>query len=487
MNKKKNIFSALILQILTMISGLILPRIIIGKFGSEMNGMVSSITQFLSFISLLEGGVGAVILAELYKPIELNEQEKVNSILNSCQKFFKKLAMLFVVYTFVVGFIYGIAVRSNYQFIFVCILVFILSFGTLAQYLFSITNKLLLQAQQKMYVVNIVMSITVVANLLISIVLAATYPKIHLIKLGSATVYLLQPIVFNHYVEKKYKGKYRRECKAQYELKNRWDGFAQNLAHFINLNTDIAVITIFLSLVNVSVYSVYMLAITALRSIIASVTNSYQSALGKYYVQKDYLNLKIKFEKFDNINTIVSMSLFFTCLLLINPFVRIYTRGIPDANYYQPIFALIITIANLIYCVREPYRFIILATGKFRETNFGAIMEAVLNITISAILVQCMGLAGVAVGTLVAVTYRYLYFVYYLKYDILFKGYKEYISRWVKVLILFLLNIFVYFTASFEINNFFDFIKFGTIIFLIEIIISYILFLKLNKKNLNKW
>ena len=49
----------------------ILPYIIHKRnFGSEINGLVSSITQFLSFISLLEGGLGAVVLAELYLPIE---------------------------------------------------------------------------------------------------------------------------------------------------------------------------------------------------------------------------------------------------------------------------------------------------------------------------------------------------------------------------------------------------------------------------------
>lgn len=482
MNKKKNLFSALVLQIFTMVSGLILPRIIIGTFGSEINGMVSSITQFLSFISLLEGGLGAVILAELYKPIEVNDHETINSILNSCQNFFKKLSLVFIIYTIIVGVVYSIAAKNKYSFAFVCTLVFILSFATLAQYLFSITNKLLLQAQQKIYIVNIVMAITVIANLLISIVLIYIYPEIHLIKLGSAIAYLLQPIVFNYYVDKKYRGKRRRECNTRYNLKNRWDGFAQNLAHFINLNTDVAVITIFSSLVNVSIYSVYMLSITALRSIVASLTNSYQSALGKYFAQEDFSQLKGKFEKFDNMNTAVSMALFCTCILLINPFVSIYTSGIKDANYYQPLFALIITLANLVYCIREPYRFIILAAGRFKETNFGAMMEAILNLIISISLVRWFGLVGIAIGTLIAVTYRYLYFVYYLKKDILYKDYTEYIFRWVKISILIVLNVIVYYSVSFGVEGFIDFIIYGMIIFIIEVTISYLLFIKLNKK-----
>lgn len=70
MNNKKNAISSLILQSTTIIQGLILPRLILYTFGSETNGLVSSINNLLGFISLLEGGLGAVVLAELYGPIE---------------------------------------------------------------------------------------------------------------------------------------------------------------------------------------------------------------------------------------------------------------------------------------------------------------------------------------------------------------------------------------------------------------------------------
>lgn len=50
----KNILSSLFLQFITMICGLILPRAIIGKYGSNVNGLITSITQFLTYITLLE-------------------------------------------------------------------------------------------------------------------------------------------------------------------------------------------------------------------------------------------------------------------------------------------------------------------------------------------------------------------------------------------------------------------------------------------------
>ena len=43
----KNIVSSIVLQVVNIISGFILPRIILGTFGSEVNGLVSSLNQFL--------------------------------------------------------------------------------------------------------------------------------------------------------------------------------------------------------------------------------------------------------------------------------------------------------------------------------------------------------------------------------------------------------------------------------------------------------
>lgn len=478
MNKKINLITSLVFQVATMLSGLILPRIIIGTFGSELNGMVSSITQFLSFISLLEGGLGAVVLAELYKPINDKDDKQIKSILCSCQKFFTKLAFIFIFYTVVLSIVYGYIFKTDYSFGFVCSLVYILSFTTLVQYLFAITYKLFLQAQQKIYIVNIVSTTTVLINLVLSLALIHVFPSIHLIKLCSAFAFLLQPIVFKKFVEKKYHNLHSYDSKSDYAIANRWGGFAQNLAHFVNLNTDIVVITLFLSFTDVSVYTVYLLPITALRSIISSMTNSYQSALGKYYAQGEKELLRTNFDKFNNFNLSITIAMFGTCLILINPFVSLYTQNINDANYYQPIFAVLITIANMFFCMREPYRFLVLAAGKFKETNFGAVMEAIINLALSIILINQYGLIGVAIGTLIAVVYRFVYLVVYLKKNILYKQYRDYFRNSAKTCILIFFNSTAVILLDFRGCTFIQFCFYGTVIFVIEIVISLFLFFR---------
>lgn len=86
-----NTLSSLVFQVTTIICGFILPRLILSAFGSEVNGLVNSITQFLGIISFLELGVGAVVQSALYKPLAEKRQDDVSKIISSANKFFTRL------------------------------------------------------------------------------------------------------------------------------------------------------------------------------------------------------------------------------------------------------------------------------------------------------------------------------------------------------------------------------------------------------------
>ena len=468
MNNKKNAISSLALQLATIAQGLILPKLILGAFGSEVNGLVSSITQFLSFISLLEGGLGAVVLAELYGPIEKKNDDKIQGILGACQSFFSKLTLVFLIYTILVAFFYPRYIVTGLSKGAVSVLVLILSMTTVAQYLFSITYRLLLQAEQKLYIVNYVSAVTILINTISAAVIIFVFPSIHVVKLCSGIIYMIQPMVYKAFVEKKFLKENIRKKKQHYILKNRWSGFAQNLAHFVNMNTDVALITLFMPLQYVSVYSVHLLVINALRGIVTSVGNSYQSALGKYIAMGDSAQLKQKFRKFEEGFWLTGMVLFFCCALLINPFIQIYTTGITDAEYYQPIFSFVIVIANMIYVIREPYRLLVLAGGKFKETNFGAFAEAIINLGMSLLLITKFGLIGVAIGTLVAIVFRLIYLVWYLHKDIIQLGYASFSPYIVTFIVAFAVNLFVYISWPLKLNGIIRFFVAGCIVFVAE-------------------
>ena len=151
--KKKvmlNVGCTMLCQLMTFISGLIVPRLILSTFGSEANGLVSSITQFLNYISLVEGGIGSVVLTALYGPLAKKDDRKISSVLKAAENFFRQIASIFVVYTIALACVYPIVIKSSFSWLYVASLTVILSFTLFIQYFFSITYKLLLQADQKM-------------------------------------------------------------------------------------------------------------------------------------------------------------------------------------------------------------------------------------------------------------------------------------------------------------------------------------------------
>ena len=102
----KNIISSLLQQLITILCGLILPRMIIGAYGSSVNGLISSMTQFLGYITLLEAGIGPVIKSVLYKPIANRDKKEIEKILKASQKFFSMLSYIFVIYLIVLCVLY---------------------------------------------------------------------------------------------------------------------------------------------------------------------------------------------------------------------------------------------------------------------------------------------------------------------------------------------------------------------------------------------
>ena len=193
--------------------------------------------------------------------------------------------------------------------------------------------------------------------------------------------------------------------------------------------------------------------------------------MGKYIAQNDSKVLRKNFYRFSLFVNSATVVLFGTCLLLINPFVQIYTTNVNDVDYYRPVFALIILFANIVYCLREPLRLIILAAGKFKETNFGAMVEAVLNILISILLISKYGLTGVAIGTLVAMIYRMGYFILFLRKSIINIDIRKFLLT-VAPCIMMLVNVFMYYRMPLGINSILSFVLYGLLVVGCEFVLT---------------
>ena len=451
----KNIMSSVFQQIVTFVCGLIVPRAIIGTFGSSVNGLISSITQFLSYITLLEAGIGPVIKSALYKPIVKKEKSEIEKILKASQRFFRIISIIFIMYLIALCFLYPLMVAKEFDFMFTVSLILIISISTFAEYFFGMVYKLYLQAEQKTYVTSIVQSTTTILNAILIVILIKFNANIQIVKLVSAFVFVLRPIVQNIYVKKKYNINFKN-VKEKYELKQKWDGLAQHIAAVVHNNTDVAVLTIFTNTAEVSVYIVYLFVINGVKNIVQAFTGGVDASFGDMIVkgEKDILNRS--FRAYEMFYYTVITIVYIVTMIMILPFITVYTKGITDVNYYRPTFAMLIILAELFWSIRLPYSSITLAAGHFKETRKGAWVEVFTNLIISIILVFKFGMIGVAIGTLVAMFIRTIEFIYHTSRYILNRKIWDSIKR---ILLLFLevflvVPIGIYICGKFYINEY---------------------------------
>lgn len=423
-----NSASSLIYQVVTIICGFILPRYFLSFYGSSVNGLVSSITQFLGFISLAECGVGAVVQSALYKPLADNDMREVSKIVVSADRFFKRIAYILMGYTAILMIFYPLITLKSFDYLFTLILIFVISISSFAQYYLGMTYRLLLNADQFGFIQYSIHSAALILNTVSCILLMNAGASIQIVKLTTSLIFLAQPVLLAVVAKKKYKIDHKIHFTEE-PIKQKWNGLAQHIATVVLGNTDTVVLTFLSTLENVSVYAVYHLVVNGVKQLVVSMTNGMQAMLGNMLAKNETDELNRTFSHIEwFLHTLVTFVFSVTAALIV-PFVRVYTADISDANYIVPSFAYLITIAQAAYCLRLPYNIMILAAGHYKQTQWSAIIEAVINIVVSVVLVFNFGLIGVAIGTLAAMAYRTVYLAWYLSRNIIYRNLKYFLKH----------------------------------------------------------
>lgn len=421
---QRNIVASFVMQFVALANGLILPKIILTYFGSDVNGLISSVNQFLNYVSLLEAGLGGVIMASLYKPLYEKDIDKINQIVSAAQVFFKIIGVIALIYSIILAFVYPKFVDTGFSYPESILIICVLGGVFFFQYFFAISYKLLLFADRKVYVVSLSQALITLFSLVSAIVIAKIYPSIIIIKTVSGVIFLLQPSIFALFIKRYYpfihRVKYSKDT-----IKNKWDGMGINIAAFIHNNTDIVILTFFCSLADVSVYAIHLMIINAIKSLLQAISGAIVPSLGKVIAKGNQDEINIAFDEYSYFIALI-VTIGFSCtFVLLTPFVSLYTANITDTNYYHPIFALLLTMSEFIYCFREPYISVTYAAGKYKEISKYAYIEAILNITISLVLVRNYKFIGVVIGTIIAMGTRMLFHMMYLKDNIIYRSLKK--------------------------------------------------------------
>ena len=440
-----NIIASLSLQVVTVVCGFIIPRLIIKTFGSDINGLTSSITSFLGYITLFEAGVGGVIRANLYKPLANKDISAISGIVKATEQFFKSLSYIFIGYLVIIAFYFSFFVNKGYDTVFTFSLVLIIGASIFVQYYFGLTFQVLLQADQKQYISSALQIISIIINAILVVVLVNLGAGIHMVKLGSSLIYILRVAGLYVYVNRNYK--LIKDCPENKDaISQRWDGLGHHIAFFLHRNTDIVVLTLFTNLKEVSVYSVYFLVVSGIEKLVTSFSTGLEAAFGNIIAKDESEILDRNFRIYELISFSLATTLFTSTAMLILPFITLYTKGVTDVNYIRPLFSYVLIMAEAAYCIRLPYHSVVLAAGHYKQTRNGAFLEAFINVFLSIVLVNFFGIIGVAIGTLCAMLFRTIQYAVYLSRNIIKRKISEFIKRC-------FINIFAVLIVIFVVNS----------------------------------
>lgn len=414
-NFRKNTILALTYQIVAACIGFILPRFFIGTYGSTINGSISTISQLAGFFGLIEAGMGSVASVAFYRSLSGNGEYDLTTVRNTVRRYYRIIAGVSLAICGVLAVILPFTLDNGETFAFNFELVIIVSGGYFIQYYMGVTSQLMLTADYKGYVHSLTQILAVVLNFAVSMLLIHFRVDVRIVKLVSVLVMLIRPMILAIYVKKKYTF---ADSKAHDNglMKQRWNNLGQSLAFYIHTQTDMMVIMLFLVVAENSVYGLYLAIVNAIKMVATALLSNFGPVLGRACAEggAEDDNVIKTFRKFVQANNFVINVLFSVAAVLIIPFMKIYTEGL-DYNYIRPEFAICLCLAEYVYLYRNPYNTLINVNGHFKETQVSAFIEAGLNIGLSVILVNVMGITGVAIGTAIAMTYRMLYCIVYTK------------------------------------------------------------------------
>ena len=484
-NTLLNVILCVTLQIITIISGMILPKIILENFGSELNGLASSINQFLNYISLVEGGLGSVFLAALYKPLANNDNNKLSRVVIAGKRYFISISILLVIYTFVLLIIYPRFIVSSFDSNYIRLLIVILSLNLFSQYCFSLYSKLLLQASGRISSVVIPQIISITINIVVTYIAIKFTNNFHIIKLISCFSFVIQPIAYKIMINKYFSINENLKVNIKEELPQRWTCFGINLSAFVINNLDVVLITLLEGLNSVSIYSVYYMVVGGLKTLVMSISQIFSSRIGISIASSNIDEMNRKLDEYEVISFLITTIFFGCCLVLLPSFVHLYTIDIKDIDYYNPLFSALITLSCYLYCIRHPYKTTIDSAGRFKETSAIAYIEVIVNIFLSLLLTIKYSIIGVAIGSCVSIFLRLIYFINYLNKNVTFRKKKYFYLRFFISIAAIILSCFI--ISNININSFdssMNWIKLGVISFIIYMFIYMLLVYIFDKDSL---
>lgn len=480
----KNISISMLSQIIVVILGFISRKVFIDNLGSEYLGINGLMSNVLSMLSLVESGIGVSIVYNLYKPLAQKDEKKIISLVQLYKKTYIFLAILVLGLSIL---IYPIMLRlidKNISIIYISIVYFIFVLKNIISYLYA-HKWSLINADQKGYVLTRVNILFTIITLGVRI-LVLNYTKSYILYLIIEIIVIMIQNLFNSKIVDKYYPyiKTREKFDVDTTVKNNIVRnvralFLHNIGGYCVNGTDNILISAFINLKTVGLYSNYTMIIGQLGSLISPILGGINASIGNLIAtennDKSYDIFKVIY--------LVNFWIYSFCVIflfnLLEPFINWW---IGEGYLLDRVTFIVVLVNFYLTGMRISISTFKNKAGIFVQDRYMPLIEAVINLGASIILVKYIGLAGIFLGTTISTISIVFWNVPRLVYKNVFhKPLIQYFNRYIIYGILtiivggmttFLCNILV------EGNKFIDLCMRGIVCILVVNITYLLIFLK---------
>lgn len=422
---------------IAMIANFAFRTVFIYFLSVEYLGIQALLTNILSLLSLAEMGVGSAMIFSLYRPIARNEISKIRALLQLYKKMYRIIAVLIFVLGLLLTPFLNFFIASRPSISEPLEVIFLLYVANTAFTYLSIHKHSILQADQRAYIVtlwtNFFMILRYIAQILWIIIFKSFIPIL--------IIQLILTLMGNIFVSKKAEKSYpfiketnEDDKISNLEMKSIVNKIQAMLLYRVGSyavnSTDSIIISKFVGLVSVGIYSNYTMLLGLANSIINFISSALTPSIGNQIesqssnqVHKTFSTLYFIFFWISSITTISFST-------LLNPFIELWIGEKYLVSSGVLCFLIINYYIMMMRRVMVAYRN---ALGLYEIAKYKPIYEALINLIASLILVRYFGMMGVIIGTTISDITTSLWIEPYVMYKHFFiKGLKQY---WIKYII----------------------------------------------------
>lgn len=483
-NAYKNMYTGLINQIVILIFRFVTRTVFIKTLGSQYLGINGLFSNILIFLSLADLGIGASLVYSLYKPIADKNYQKQNVICKYLQKIYVYTGFVIIIFGLILMPFLNYIIKEEVNFVNLYLVFLLYIFQTASTYLFFPSKIEFLVANQKRYIYNNINTIITIVSNIVQIIILVIFKNFYLYLFVIILFNIIQAFIIskitNHlfpFITNKCDSTLSREEKIK--TFNDCKGLIlYRLNYIVLVATDNIIISKYLGLALVGIYSNYILVTNSIVNILSTFFNSINASIGNLHVSEGVEKNKFIFD-LNNLITVICFGIFSSGVyLLINDFIYIW---LGKEYLLSKLFVIILSINLYVEGLRK-----ILSTyrtnyGLFTEAKYIPLVGMILNIVISVVLVTKIGIFGVLLGTLISNLLTFIWFDPYIIYKKIFK--KSVFEFYIKNIGYFILFVIIsliseYICSYILVEGIIGFIIHGSILIMLSIIIIVPLYYK---------